>query len=133
MMIAITLVLLGILIQYLYLRFFSKNKFRFYKFGKYYFINLTRLKEKQLRYNSKKFLNTIKKIKIVEYETGFTVKKTKKNFLIFTAYSSNKKQESKMYEILVCNDIVKKYLSINNYNDLQNYEEINCLIIYKDD
>lgn len=133
MTIAITVVLLAVLIQYLNLRFFSKNKFRFYKMGKYYFINLTKLKEKNLRFNSKKFLNTIKKIKLVEYETGFTVKRTKKNFLIFTAYSSNKKQESKMYEVFVCDDILKKYLSEGNYKHLLNAEELNCLIIYQDD
>lgn len=133
MIIAITVVLLAVLIQYLNLRFFSKNKFRFYKMGKFYFINLTKLKEKSLRFNSKKFLNTIKKIKLVEYETGFTVKRTKKNFLIFTAYSSNKKQESKMYEILVCDEILKKYLTKENYNKIQRAEELHCLIIYQDD
>jgi len=133
MIIAIIIILGVVLIQCLNLRFFSKNKFRFYKVGKLYFINLTNLKEKSLRFNSKRFLNTIKKIKIVEYETGFSVKRTKKNFLIFTAYSSNKKQESKMYEVFVCDDILEKYLSKENFWKIQNAEELNCLIIYQDD
>lgn len=91
------------------------------------------VKKDDMRFNTLNFCKSVTGIQLVTHKTPFTIQRTRKGFLIITAYSSNRKSKQKMYEIYVCDEILPKLFSPHMYERLIREEEIDCIIDYKHD
>lgn len=105
----------------------------FRKYKNNYYLNSKLLLKDGLRFNTIKFLEDVRSIQIVENKTSYTVKKTNKNFLIFSTYSNNRKEVHKLHEIFVCNEFLQEIFSPETYSLLLTGKECNCKIKFKDD